>query len=267
MSRGTSAGLAALLALACMAAVAGAATAAVAGPAARAEVGSLALGAALAFTGASTTCPPEAVGANECYRVDGSGLVPGLGRVSESFVISYVNNATDCPSTSSYRSFGFPVRLTVAGKGAIDLAVAASTACMTVDEVFRLSRPFTVTSGTGPYATATGNGMLSRLLLGGAGTDTWSGTLVVPGLEFNLTAPTIRGAASKTVRAPRGAKQARVAFAVTAEDDRDGRVPVSCTPKSGTRFKIGRTRVNCLATDGDGNAQRANFTVRVVKTR
>ena len=89
----------------------------------------------------------------------------------------------------------------------------------------------------------------------------------VPGLEFNLTAPTIRGAVSKTVRAPKGARRARVTYAVAAEDDRNGRVPVSCTPKSGARFKIGRTKVNCSATDGDGNRQTATFVVRVLKTR
>ena len=234
---------------------------------ARSEVGSLTLSAALKFSGSPATCPPQAIGANECFQVAGNSVVPGLGRVSESFVVTLVNNAPGCSNTSSYRVLGFPIRLNVAGKGAIDLAVADSAECLTVQGVQRLSRPFTVTGGTGPYATATGGGMFVRNFIGAQGTDTWTGTLVVPGLEFNLTAPTIRGAVSKTVRAPKGAKRARVTYAVAAEDDRNGRVPVSCTPKSGARFKIGRTKVNCSATDGDGNRQTATFVVRVLKTR
>jgi hypothetical protein len=96
-----------------------------------------------------------------------------------------------------------------------------------------------------------------------SGTDTWAGTLVVPGLEFDLTAPTIRGAVSKTVRAPRGARRVRVRYAVSAEDAVDGGVPVTCTPKSGARFPIGRTRVQCSATDSSGNTSTTSFVVTV----
>jgi hypothetical protein len=58
-----------------------------------------------------------------------------------------------------------------------------------------------------------------------------------------------------------------VQYAVTAQDDRDGRVPVACTPQSGTRFKLGRTKVSCSAADDDGNQRAASFTVRVLKAR
>jgi HYR domain len=231
---------------------------------ARSQAGSLALSAVLRFSGSPAACPPQAGGTNECYRVDGQGVVPGLGRVSESFVVPLVSNAAGCPATSSFQALGFLARLTVAGKGAIHLAVADSAECLGVGGVQRLSRPFAVTGGTGIYATATGSGILSRHLVASQGTDTWKGRLVVPGVQFNLTAPTIRGATSKTVRAPKGAKRARVTYAVTAEDDRNGRVPVSCTPRSGIRFKVGRTKVTCSATDGDGNTQTATFTVRVL---
>lgn len=147
---------------------------------ARSEVGSLTLSAALTFSGSPATCPPQAIGANECFQVAGNSVVPGLGRVSESFVVTLVNNAPGCSNTSSYRVLGFPIRLNVAGKGAIDLAVADSAECLTVQGVQRLSRPFTVTGGTGPYATATGGGMFVRNFIGAQGTDTWTGTLVVP---------------------------------------------------------------------------------------
>ena len=101
---------------------------------------------------------------------------------------------------------------------------------------------------------------------GAAGTDTFTGTLTVPGLEFDLTPPTLSGAANKTVRARKGSRRVRVPFKVTASDAVDGAVPVSCRPRSGSRFRIGRTRVKCSAMDLSANAQTARFTV-VVKRR
>ena len=102
---------------------------------------------------------------------------------------------------------------------------------------------------------------------GATGTETWTGTLTVQGLDFDVTRPTITGAANKVVRAKRGAKTARVAFSVTAQDDRDGALPTSCTPRSGSTFKPGRTRVSCSATDTSANTATAVFTVTVRKAR
>jgi hypothetical protein len=85
----------------------------------------------------------------------------------------------------------------------------------------------------------------------------------VPGHKFDVTAPKLHGSRSKTVRAQNGAKSARVAFKVTATDGVDGAVPVSCRPRSGSRFKIGRTTVRCEATDSSGNTAKAVFTVTV----
>jgi hypothetical protein len=93
--------------------------------------------------------------------------------------------------------------------------------------------------------------------------DNWSGTLTVPGLEFDTTAPTISGAVSKTVRAPKRAKNVRVTYKVTAQDAVDGSAPVTCKPPSGGRFKVGRTTFACSATDSSGNTAMANFTVTV----
>src|SRR5262249_49634674 len=98
------------------------------------------------------------------------------------------------------------------------------------------------------------------------GVDTWIGTLVVPGLEFDVTPPTLRGATSKTVRAPRGAKSVRVTYKVTASDNARSQVPVVCTPRSGSRFPIGRTTVECSASDSSGNPANAAFRVVVSRT-
>ena len=89
----------------------------------------------------------------------------------------------------------------------------------------------------------------------------------MPGFEFDTTPPTLTGAMNKTVRARKRAKIARVTFRVTAQDDRDGARPVSCVPRSASRFRIGKTRVQCSAVDTSGNSATARFTVTVRATR
>jgi len=135
-----------------------------------------------------------------------------------------------------------------------------------------LDRAFTITGGSGIYAGASGGGTVSHrasytLNGGSAGTDTWTGTLNVPGLEFDVTPPTLSGAVNKTVRARRGSKRARVTYRVTASDAVDGSVPVSCRPRSGSRFKIGRTFVKCSATDTSANAKAGRFRVTVKRVK
>ena len=93
------------------------------------------------------------------------------------------------------------------------------------------------------------------------------GTLVVPGLQFDLAAPTINGAVDKKVRVALRAKVVRVTYAVTAQDVVDGVVPVRCLPRSGSPFDVGRTIVTCSATDMSGNTSSARFIVSVVRRR
>jgi hypothetical protein len=75
--------------------------------------------------------------------------------------------------------------------------------------------------------------------------------------------PAVTGATGKTVRGPRCAKRARVTYTITARDEVDGVVPVSCRLKSVSFFKMGRTLVRCSATDTSANARTATFTVTV----
>lgn len=86
-------------------------------------------------------------------------------------------------------------------------------------------------------------------------------------LTFDLIPPTLSGATAKTVRVPKKAKTARVTYRVTATDDVDGSVPVACQPRSGSRFKVGRTTVRCEATDSSANTAMAAFTVTVKRRR
>ena len=166
--------------------------------------------------------------------------------------------------------FETTVRLEVAGKGELQLAVDRYRGeCISSSLI--LSRAFTITGGSGIYAGASGGGTVSHQAVatpsGSAGTDTWTGTLNVPGREFDVTPPTLRGAVNKTVRARRGAKRVRVTYRVTASDAVDGSVPVSCQPRSGSRFKIGRTVVKCSATDTSANAKTGRFRVTVKRKR
>jgi HYR domain len=81
--------------------------------------------------------------------------------------------------------------------------------------------------------------------------------------DFDLTAPVLKGAVTKAVRAQNGRKSARVAYRVTASDNLDGALPVTCLPRSGSLFRIGRTTVRCTAKDKSGNTATAKFTVTV----
>ena len=228
-----------------------------------ATMGSLTFEAVLAMTSRPGPCPPGSPpGADLCSARTGSGAVRGLGEVSETY--TFFVQEGDCD-----RVFETTVRLEVAGKGELQLAVDQYRGeC--ISSSLNLSRAFTITGGSGIYAGASGEGTVSHQAVatpsGSAGTDTWTGTLSVPGLEFDVTPPTLRGAVNKTVRARRGAKRVRVTYRVTASDAVDGSVPVSCKPKSGSRFKIGRSFVRCSATDTSANAKTGRFRV-IVKRR
>ena len=157
--------------------------------------------------------------------------------------------------------------LVVVGKGEIHFALAPGAQCVALEPVRYEPQDFTITGGTGAYAGASGSGMVERVLGGGTGTERWTGTLVVAGLGFDLTPPPLSGTTSKTVRAHKRATGVHVTYNVTASDAVDGRVPVSCTPRSGSRFSVGRTIVGCEATDSSANIARARFVVTVKKAR
>jgi hypothetical protein len=215
------------------------------------------------------SCPPG-VGApvTACAARTGEGLVSGLGRVTESYTFLLSEGPPTCAGAGSGKALAYPVRLVVVGKGEIDVAVAEAAECIGTEAVRTQTQGFVITGGTGIYAGASDSGTVERVLggetpTGRRGTETWTGTLDVPRLEFDVTPPTLSGAVNKTVRAPRRAKSVRVRFTVTAQDARDGSVPVRCTPRSGSRFKLGKTRVTCAATDKSGNTATAKFIVTV----
>jgi hypothetical protein len=210
-------------------------------------------------------CPAGAPDSTACFQSSSKGVVPGLGATSEQSLL-FVED----PDTSCERWHSSPV-LTVLGKGEIDLSVRPPGDCVIpTTGILAASLVFTVTGGSGIYAGASGSGTV--LARGGPGTtnrytDTFNGSVTVPGLEFDLTPPVLSGAISKTVLAPRKAKVVRVTYTVTARDEGQGSVPVTCKPHSGSRFKIGRTKVTCSATDSSGNTATKRFAITVKRRR
>jgi hypothetical protein len=250
------------IAIAVVASALAAVPAALGGAKSSADTGSLNLEAELAMTSTRGPCPPDAPpAATLCATRTGSGLVRGLGSVTESYTFFVQENGCG----DSHRVLETTARLEIAGKGALRLALDRPQGC--IPNALVVSRAFTITGGSGIYTGASGSGIVNsqahQTFTGAAGTDTWTGTLTVPGLEFDVTPPTLSGTVNRTVRARRRSKRARVTYNVTAVDEADGSVPVSCRPRSGSRFRMGRTVVKCSATDASGNMQTGRFRITV----
>jgi hypothetical protein len=233
----------------------------------RVAAGTLSLRGALRVTSTPVACPVEQPPATDCRARSGEATVPGLGRVSETYVWSYRLGPPTCPSDLVGKPLKTTGRLVVAGKGEIHVALLDGARCIELEPMRNEPQDFTITGGTGSYEGASGSGRVERSISEGAGSETWNATLEVAGLEFDVTPPTLSDAKSKTVRVPKRAKQVRVTYAVSARDDVDGAVPVSCSPRSGSRFSIGRTLVICSASDGSANTRTARFTVTVKRRR
>lgn len=212
------------------------------------------------------TCPPEAAGADDCRARIETGRVQGLGSSSAIYIWSYGAGSPSCPAPL-VKPLATTGRLVVAGKGELHFALAQGARCVDVEPVRNEPQNFSITGGTGSYLGASGSGLVERSVSGGVGSETWTGTIVVSGLEFDVTSPTLSGARAQTVRAPKGAKRVRVTYKVTASDNVDSQVPVTCKPRSGSRFPIGRTVVRCSATDSSANTRNALFRITVKATK
>jgi len=213
-----------------------------------------------------TTCPAGRPETDECFVRGGIGIIRGLGQVRESYPYVVVNSPPGCSSSDDIRVAPATVVLSVAGKGQIELRLSGSGCLTRAGGPLQGEEAFTITGGNGVYAGASGAGRLTHVSYGPGpwrGTDTWTGTLNVPGLDFDTSPPTITGARNKVVKVTRTARRARVSYSVTAADAVDGKVPANCNPRSGSYFRLGITRVRCSARDTSANTATANFTVTV----
>lgn len=211
------------------------------------------------------SCPPGTPVTLACYVFVGNAVVPGLGRVTGTYTKTFDGNfSLPCVHT-------LPTAvIVVAGKGELNVSMTGPE-CESLPPAQSLFDS-TFTGGSGRFAGASGRVQVKSSVSetgGGEGRafDTWTGTLTVPGLDFDVTGPTLQGAGSRTVLVPKNAKRVRVRYTVMAQDAIDGSVAVACTPRSGTFFKPGRTRVTCSATDSSGNTSQARFTVTVRRSR
>jgi len=91
---------------------------------------------------------------------------------------------------------------------------------------------------------------------GNTGSASFSVTVV------DTTPPALNLPADLTVTAA-NASGAKVDFNASASDLVSGPVPVTCSPASGSLFRIGMTTVNCSATDSRGNTASGSFSVTV----
>ena len=218
------------------------------------------------FIGAE--CPAGTPTTTHCYRQVSAGEreVGGLGRVTAEYTLVYDDFGSSCTHVHAQ------IPIVVAGKGEIDLAVRSSV-CITPTLTGPNATPqvppteFTITGGSGRYAGASGSGAMlyhTQETSPGKGWNdiTWTGTLDVPGLGFDTTPPQITGAKPKKAKT-RSVAGARVRYSVSATDETDGPVTVTCAPKSGSRFRVGRTTVKCGSVDGSGNTATARFVVTV----
>jgi HYR domain len=217
---------------------------------------------AVAFHGVD--CPSASPVTTYCFLWAGPGTVPGLGQAQESYTAIVDGFGSACAHAH------WTWTLTVADKGEID-ANMQIPGCANQNSPSNVPATFTITHSTGTYTGATGSGTLTsdpRETGPGIGTstDTWRGTLNVPGLNFDTTPPTITGAHNLAATA-KTAPGARVSYTLNASDPADGNLPVTCRPASGTRFHIGRTTVTCKTTDNDGNTATARFTVTVKRAQ
>jgi hypothetical protein len=218
------------------------------------ELGSLSFTANFKASLQPGECPPGTPSTTECIRIAGDAIVPGLGHVVEQYT-ALIDLANPSCRHTTFSGAG----LAVANRGGFDATLIDRKACDPSNMQMGPAN-FEVTGGSGPYAGATGSGTEDFETR-----DTWAGKVTVYGYDFDLMPPTIKGAFSRTVRVPKGAKGARVRFVVTARDNVDNSVLVKCTRRSNSFFRIGRTRVTCTATDLSANTATKVFTVNVTQ--
>jgi HYR domain len=229
--------------------------------------GTLNLQESLRLVSVPVVCPPETPpNAYECRGRATTGSVRGLGAVTASYTWFARIGPPTCPSDLG-KPLAVTGRISVGAKGELRFSLREGARCVPQEQIRNEPQDFTLTGGAGAYEGASGSGTLTRSVGADGGNERWTGTLVAPGVEFDLSPPMFSGGKSKTVRAPKGAKRVRVIYKVTANDAVDGLVAATCAPRSGGRFRIGRTIVRCSATDSSANAGRASFRVTVKAAR
>lgn len=216
-------------------------------------------------------CPPGTPSTTvDCVQFSGAVGIPGLGRAMVSYVKSF--DPTICPEQVTQQK---TTLIDVAGKGQIKIAMNHPVCNDPAPSSVVIGG--TIVEGTGIYVGASGALQVASTVNAascgpggctGSSNDTWTGSLSVPGRDFDLTPPVFQPVAPRSIKAPKKAKTVRVRYAPKAQDAVDGAMPVTCKPASGSRFKVGRTtRVTCTAEDTSANVATTSFSVKVTRRR
>ncbi len=230
------------------------------GVAAPASADTLSFDRVLPGTFETAQCETGSLELARCFLVEISGRVPGFGHAVVRERV-FQSGDLDLDLCEPQVRFG----TIVSARGTVDY-LATGIDCPASRELnggYRaVVAQWTATGGTGVFAGVTGGGQESVRPEGARVFIHLHGTLDVPGATFDLVAPVIRNLPSTRTmraRAPAVVRYTRP----TAVDAVDGAVPVTCTPPSGTRFRVGRTVVTCEAVDSSGNTATARFAVFV----
>ena len=198
-----------------------------------------------------------------CFQFVDQAAIPGVGFITERHLVAVNEGSPQCVLVRFSRAV-----LVVAHRGTLKASFDAP-ACN------GFPSSFTITGGTGDFNGASGSGEFSPLFAGQADSlensiiegywyaDQWSGSVYVPNYKTDTAPPVMKGARSRVVHVPMGVKRTRVHFDVTAHDNVDGKVPVACKPRSGSVFRLRRTKVTCTSSDYSANTATRKFTVTV----
>ena len=211
-----------------------------------------------AYCPAGIRLPPD------CVRFTGEGTIRGLGAVMTTYTKVLPGVDPSCIVVQNTSAV-----ITVAEKGTIEVSrpgkICTPQAPLTIGPTPSPSpaEPVSTRGVTARFLPAVGRGTVTARA-GAVGPGLVGRTIAVPGMEFDLHRADDAGAISKPVKAPKKAKSMRVGYTVKATDAVDGTVAdPRARPRSGSAFKVGRTKVSCSATDSSGNTARAQFTITV----
>jgi hypothetical protein len=223
-------------------------------------------GAAVTFTAPTATDPMDGAVPVSCLPVSGSVFPLGTTTVTcgaqnaggERAQLSFRVTVTDTTPPALQLPAGISVAATSAA-GAV-VAFSASASDLVDGAVLATCLP---SSGS---VFAPGSTEVTCSAADNAGNLAYSSFVVVVGNAPDTTAPELAPHADAIVEATSTGGAVVTYSAPLATDDRDGSVPASCLPASGTLLPLGITTVSCSAQDAAGNRATTTFVVRVRDT-
>jgi hypothetical protein len=199
-----------------------------------------------------------------CLPVSGSTFPVGTTTVT--------CTATDNHSNSAHTSFPVVVSLPAPPVATPSLIVPLSLKAEATSRAGAVVSNFGVLSSDNPAPTIVCNPAPGSLFPFGNTKVTCTATSTSGGKAVqsftvsvrDTTAPVFRGKHPNIVEKVSGKKPIKVVYKQpVATDAVDGNVSSVCSPRSGSKFKLGKTTVTCKATDAHKNTREISFSVSV----